>query len=333
MQVFIHKVLQLQNELEGKRACQKPLKGNGLRIRFPNHWILLSLNARQANLDQDRLSHFNKTGVWLPRKIATIKDLALSQISMHPANIFPLTKSIMTLSSLGYRIFRMFSLKDRFTLPALRMDIASSVAHQASQVELEFLMFLKETQYPDLIFGYGQKHQPMFSSHGKKFFVDGWDPVTGTIIEFAGCSVHGCYICFPPHLENRFGMTNQDAYYAFQIRLEILGKLEGVRKVVVKWEHEWVKEKATNARLRETVNDLDLSAAQAPINPRNCFRGGKSKEIEMLKNYLPSSLIIGICGPSSILMSRDSIAERLSHITAKPVAPKTVTAVAVDVNR
>ena len=268
-------MLQLQSELDEKRACQKPLKGNGLRMRFPNQWIQSNLDARQANFDQDRFHHFEKTGVWLPRKIATIKDLALSQISIHPANIFPLSKSIMTLSSLGYRIFRMFALKDRYTLPSLRMDIASSVAHQASQIELEYLMFLKETKYPELVFGYGQTNQPMFCSHGKKFLVDAWDPVTGTIIEFAGCAVHGCYICFPPHLENRFGMTNQDAYYAFQTRLEILKTLEGVIEVIVKWEHEWLKEKATNTRLRETVQQLDLSAAQAPINPRNCFRGGK----------------------------------------------------------
>ena len=41
------------------------------------------------------------------------------------------------------------------------------------------------------------------------------------------------------HLKNRFGMTNQDAYYAFQTRIEILKTLDGVIKVIVKWEHEW----------------------------------------------------------------------------------------------
>ena len=268
-------MLQLQNDLNEKRACKKTLKGNGLRIRYPNHWIQNSLDTKQAMLDDERLRHFQNTGIWLPREIVTINDLTLSQISMHPANIYPLSKTIMTLSSLGYRLFRMFCIRDSYTLPALRMDVASSVANQASLVELEFLMFLKETEYPHLEFGYGQTHQPMFSSHGRKFFVDGWDPVTGTIFEFAGCAVHGCFICFPPHLENRFGMTNQDAYFILQTRIDILKQISGVKKVIVKWEHEWRQDKANNRRIRETVEQLDLSAANTPMNPRNCFRGGK----------------------------------------------------------
>ena len=268
-------MLQLEKQLDSHRASQKPLLGNGLRIRFPNRWIQLSINARQAFTENDRQKHYEKTGVWLPKHNITVKDLHPSQVSIHPANIYPLSKTIMTLSSLGYRIFRMFGISDPYTLPALRGDVAASVANQSSYIELEYLMFMKETTYPLLIFGYGRTHQAMFCHQGKRYYVDGYDPDSGTIIEFAGCSTHGCYICFSPHLENRFGVTNSDAYFIFQTRIEILESIEGVNKVLVKWGHEWLQDKAKNVRIKETVEQLDLSQANVPLNPRNAFRGGK----------------------------------------------------------
>ena len=315
-QTFIYKILQLGQELDEKRACKRQLKGNGQRIKFPPEWIQMAIEIKQESVDQVREETLKTTGVDIPYQEITVADLSADEMSIQPCNIFPFCRGIMTLSSLGYRLFRMYGIHDDFTLPCLKSDITSTVANRASLIELEYLMFLKKTKYPNLIFGYGQNNQAMLSAFGRRFFVDGFDPDSNTVIEFIGCNTHGCPDCYSPHQGNRFGILHQDAQMILQMRIDILKSIQEVRKVELKHECSWKREKAQNVEIKAIVEGLDLSNAHSPLNPRSSFRGG-------------------ICGPVSLIMNKEDIAKRLSEISPEkvPVKEEDVISMSIDVNR
>ena len=126
-QIFINTILQLSNELYQKTTFELPLQGNGIAIRKPPWEIQETLSKKKALGSLD----------------ITEADLTLDEVTIHPANIHPFSRSFMTLSSLGYRLFRTFCLRDNFTLPNLKLDSLTTVSARASRIELECLSYMK----------------------------------------------------------------------------------------------------------------------------------------------------------------------------------------------
>lgn len=74
-----------------------------------------------------------------------------------------------------------------------------------------------------------------------RYKLDGYCKDIDTAYEFHGCLYHSCPDCFDPDKNNRIkrSMTNGELYQKTLERQELI-KSKGY-KLVVMWEHDWVK--------------------------------------------------------------------------------------------
>ena len=103
--------------------------------------------------------------------------------------------------------------------------------------------------------------------------VDAYDRATHTIIEYLGCSFHGCISCAPdrrqrsPH--NRHTM---DELFAMTLQRKKFFLNQGFQYKEV-WEHEVLAKKRRDPEMKAFMDSVDV---QPRLSPRDCFYGGRT---------------------------------------------------------
>ena len=107
----------------------------------------------------------------------------------------------------------------------------------------------------------------------------------------------------------------------WQLRLSLLENVPEIASIISIWECQWKLDRINDPEIEKFIKNLDLSEAHSPLNPRVAFRGG-------------------ICGPTSVLMDKILLSERLTELhqqkfpTSNHIIHETdLKAFALDVNR
>lgn len=180
---FANKVLEVSHELhKEKKKGGKLLGGNGVKYHMSADMIKAKIAALQKAKDMKRQREGNPATS--NRDVATIHDL--KETTFDACNVHPYSPANFTLSSMAYNLVKIYCLKNNFTLPNLVNDIPTAVTQRSSKLEIEYLMYVKETSCPDLCFANGVQTQALFCINGTKYYVDGYSKETKTVYEFLG---------------------------------------------------------------------------------------------------------------------------------------------------
>lgn len=99
-----------------------------------------------------------------------------------------------------------------------------------------------------------------------------------TVVEYMGCSVHGCPKDTDPDKTNCFGILHRDAYEKTLEKIRRLRQSDEVNDVLVMWRCDWLNAKKNNpeveAWFEDPANKELVSQHPRRLHLRSCFRGG-----------------------------------------------------------
>jgi len=184
-----------------------------------------------------------------------------------PEGIDPFTCSI-TIASLANYIFRNIMLKPK-TLGIINENSHNSKTHSKKAIQwLEYISH-KEKKYIRHARNDGEVKIENMS-------VDGFHEETNTVYEYFGCYWHSCELCFKQTTFNKtMQMSMSSVRRLHNLRMERLGKIiyKGRPiKIVSIWEHEFDNEIKSNEKVKNFFLNNDIIE---PLNPRDCFYGGR----------------------------------------------------------
>ena len=123
-----------------------------------------------------------------------------------------------------------------------------------------------------------QGEKKLTLQNGQTVFVDGYHEATNTVYEFMGCTFHACPKCHPYRWnQSRYCHPDRtcDEVYESTLKKVVNLRAAGYR-VVVKWECEYLKEKATDPDLIAFIKSFHLVT---PLEPRDAFFGDGPKPL------------------------------------------------------
>ena len=130
------------------------------------------------NYPENPTRHLKVSSPYPPRRFQHTNEI-------FPANLHPF--SYITLPSFVSALFRAFSLPNDTTLPIANFDTVAEVCNRTSKAEAEWLSWQQHKNAPLLQYGFRHQRQRRFVlPDGKVCYVDGYDPETKTVYEFAG---------------------------------------------------------------------------------------------------------------------------------------------------
>lgn len=318
---FANKVLELSHEIHKERQCKKRLRGNGVKYQMNAGMIRDKLSALQKAFDNTRAKR-QREGLPVTAEplVATISDL--TDITFDACNLHPFSRANFTLSSMAYNFFKMYCLPDSFSLPNLVTDIPTPVTIRSSKLEIQYLLYIRDTICPDLVFAYGLSQQALFVVNGVKYYVDGWSSRCKTVYEFLGCHWHGCRKCFRNQAEvSCNGTTHMDNRYIWSLRKKALLSHPDIERVKSMWECDWKKLLIDEESVKSKVKDQDLSKALVPMSVREAYRyvihdcyheNSFSNAFFFIFTYRG-----GLCGPSSLFFDVNQLAARQTAVQIK----------------
>jgi len=142
-----------------------------------------------------------------------------------------------------------------------------------SKSSIRWLEWLRHSQRVDIVHALNGR-----GKQGRGYYVDG---LCGTTVyEFHGCFWHGCPTCYPlDRSKITHPRTHQSLSELFALTQKKQQVLESLGyEVVVKWEHEFLRDLKTNLKLKEYVESLDLVDR---LNRRDSFFGGRTNALKL----------------------------------------------------
>ncbi|XP_074648849.1 uncharacterized protein LOC141904197 [Tubulanus polymorphus] len=139
-----------------------------------------------------------------------------------------------------------------------------------------------------------------------KYSVDGYDEATITVYEFHGCLFHGCPKCYSnPRIKSaiRPTLTIGELY---QATVDRAANIRGAGYNLIEfWEHDYHNLIRTDAAFKEFVQSSDILP---PLEPRECFYGGRTNAIKLYHKVSEDERIkyIDICSLYPFVNSRYS---------------------------
>ncbi|XP_077961146.1 uncharacterized protein LOC144382995 [Gasterosteus aculeatus] len=180
--------------------------------------------------------------------------------------------SFTTLASSCMGVFKtLFLPKDTVALTFEGAYTAQNKTY--SDVSMQWLEYVALTENIEI------KHA---LNHGEQlfepFYVDGYNSVTNTCYEFAGCFFHGCVKC---HVQSDMNpvtkITYGRQYRVFMDKIYSLQKQHGLR-VVVMWECEWSSLKRTSGAVQAFMVTYKK---RERLEPRKALFGGRTNAMKL----------------------------------------------------
>ncbi len=185
--------------------------------------------------------------------------------------------SYLTLASLCHAIFKRCFIQENTiaTVPP-----GGYRNHCYSKKQVEFLEYLRKTDYPDLkhVLNRGSGECGLGSLR-----FDGYDANSRTVVEFYGCYYHGCLKCIknPDNISPTAKITYRSLNQQTLEREKLL--LQNGFKVVFVWECEWEDFKKANVQHDSVLNTVVEEMKNfLPIDPRDSYKGGRTETYKLL---------------------------------------------------
>ena len=203
-------------------------------------------------------------------------------ISGYPKAIYPFSKQSWTLSGYASLVMAKLAVPHFPRMPILKHEDEEIGMQRSSQEEMVFLLYMKMSEYPNLEFGLTNQTQRSFVCVDREqtpprthtFWVDGYDPITRTVIEYLGCLWHGHLRsdCYTPTTRSHGGFSLGEARARTEKRLQLLKNHKDIGRIEVYHSCRWKKFLAQNPDLKKGL--VDACGRCQPLNLRSVFRGG-----------------------------------------------------------
>ena len=113
----------------------------------------------------------------------------------------------------------------------------------------------------------------------KRYFVDGYDPITKTCYEFNGCLFHGCPTCYPNRDIKHYVTPDRTVEELYQATLtKRIALLKAGYRVNEIWECQWDSLVKTDQAVNRFLSSFDLVP---PLQPRDAFFGGRTEAVAL----------------------------------------------------
>ena len=113
----------------------------------------------------------------------------------------------------------------------------------------------------------------------KRYFVDGYDPITKTCYEFNGCFFHGCPTCYPNRDIKHYVTPDRTVEELYQATLtKRIALLKAGYRVNEIWECRWDSLVKTDQAVNRFLSSFDLVP---PLQPRDAFFGGRTGAVAL----------------------------------------------------
>ena len=111
------------------------------------------------------------------------------------------------------------------------------------------------------------------------YFVDGFDPLTGTVYEFHGCLYHGCPTYFPLRDAKHYATPDRTVEELYQATLnKRMALLRAGYTVIEMWKCQWDRLVDNEPAVSQFLCSFDLVP---PLKPHEAFFGGRTGEVAL----------------------------------------------------
>ena len=111
------------------------------------------------------------------------------------------------------------------------------------------------------------------------YFVDGFDPLTGTVYKFHGCLYHGCPTYFPVRDAKHYATPDRTVEELYQATLnKRMALLRAGYTVIKMWKCQWDRLVDNEPTVSQFLCSFDLVP---PLEPREAFFGGRTGEVAL----------------------------------------------------